>query len=87
MRENGVPGDRHYKTTRDKKGWEEEKTGFVQDLGVLRGFRAGLTQNYAHSTFFVPRCNRLQWGLIGEKRPNNRLSERQSGLEKMLNGA
>jgi hypothetical protein len=62
MRENGFPGDRHYNSTRDKKGREREKTGFVQDSGVLRGFRAGLTQDYAHSSFF---CSSMQPVVMG----------------------
>jgi hypothetical protein len=84
MRENGFPRDRHYKSTRDKKRRERDKAGFMQDFGVLRGFRAGFSFGYTYSAFFVPQCNRLKWGLIGKKGANKRLSERQFDLGRAL---
>jgi hypothetical protein len=73
MRENWFPRDRHANSTRDKRYREKEKRGFGQDLGVLRGFRAGFMQDYAHSALFVPQCNRLYWGLIDWKGGNKKL--------------
>jgi hypothetical protein len=65
MRENGFPRDRHYKSTRDKECREREKVGFVQDSGVLRGFRAGFSFDYAYSPFF---CSSMQSVAMGVDR-------------------
>jgi hypothetical protein len=66
--EKEFPRDRHHKSTRIKKCRKREKAGFVQDLGVLWGFRADSVQDYAHSTLFVPHCKRLQAGLFLKNR-------------------